>query len=321
MTQRGWLLANELRVHDTAFGFDVPVWFVSMDRIGVRHVYDIEVRDHHNFVANGIVVHNCTGQGAQRLFMKAKPKSIIDIAALTSIYRPGPLAADVDKLWMQHEHEPYDWGHPLINETLKKTRGLLVFQEGVMALANKVAGFPLAETDEVRRAIMKRSISGGEEAKRKTKELEDSIVAGAVKNGVPEPTARKMYTTITAMAGYGFNCTCGFSELICTYAPDGTLKETKQLQYVEPGDLVLSRDEKTGDDIVVPVIAKHDHGVLELVELELTSGEKVRCSWDHKFRVKETGEMLPLWLIRERGLSIVVNDAFGARSLSTSDDH
>jgi DNA polymerase III alpha subunit len=151
-------------------------------------------------------IFQCTGQGAQRLFKKAKPKSIVDIAALTSIYRPGPLAAHVDKLWLEHEQSPYDWGHPLINETLKNTRGLLVFQESVMHLVNKVSGFPMAETDEVRRAIMKRSISGGEAAKKKMQELEDKIVAGAVKNGVPEPTARKMYETICFMSGYGFNC-------------------------------------------------------------------------------------------------------------------
>lgn len=160
-----------------------------------------EVYDRGDFVG----VFQCTGPGAQRLFRKAKPKSIIDIAALTSIYRPGPLAAHVDKLWIEHEKEPYDWGHPLINETLKETRGLLVFQEGVMALANKVAGFPMNETDEVRRAIMKRSISGGEAAKKKVKELEDSFVNGCIKNGIPPETAKKAYETVCFMSGYGFN--------------------------------------------------------------------------------------------------------------------
>lgn len=150
-------------------------------------------------------IFQLTSSGAQRLFMRAKPKTIIDIAALTSIYRPGPLAANVDKLWLEHEHEPYDWGHPLINETLKETRGLLVFQEGVMALANKVAGFPMNETDEVRRAIMKRSISGGEAAKKKVKELEDSFVNGCVNNGIPYAIAKKAYETVCFMSGYGFN--------------------------------------------------------------------------------------------------------------------
>lgn len=81
----------------------------------------------------------------------------------------------------------------------------MIFQENVMSLVNKVSGFPMAETDEVRRAIMKRSISGGAAAQKKVKELEDSIVNGAVKNGVPENIARKMYENICFFSGYGFN--------------------------------------------------------------------------------------------------------------------
>ncbi len=162
-------------------------------------------------------IFQLTSQGAQRLFVKARPKTIIDIAALTSIYRPGPLAAKVDKLWLEHEKEPYDWGHPLINDTLKETRGLLVFQEGVMALANKVSGFPMEQCDEVRRAIMKRSISGGDAAKKKMQELEDSIIDGAVKNGVPRETAKKMYETICFMSGYGFNKSHAVAYAIASY--------------------------------------------------------------------------------------------------------
>jgi DNA polymerase-3 subunit alpha len=150
-------------------------------------------------------IFQLTSPGAQKLFVRAKPKNIIDIAALTSIYRPGPLAANVDKLWMKHEEDGFDWGHPLINNTLKETRGLLVFQESVMELANKVSGFPLAECDEIRRAIMKRDMSASSDQAKKTRELEDTIVAGAVKNGVPESVARKMYETICFMSGYGFN--------------------------------------------------------------------------------------------------------------------
>lgn len=183
---------------------DVKRWFdehMSLDVIDFDDQKPFEVYSEGLWAG----IFQCTGQGAQRLFKKAKPKSVIDIAALTSIYRPGPLAAKVDKLWLEHEETPYDWGHPLINETLKETRGLLVFQEGVMSLVNRVSGFPMAETDEVRRAIMKRSISGGEAAKKKTQELEDSVIKGAVKNGVPHDTAKKMYETICFMSGYGFN--------------------------------------------------------------------------------------------------------------------
>lgn len=280
---------------------------VSSRPVGKRHVFDIEVRDYHNFIANGIVVHNCTGDGAQRLFVKGKPKSIIDIATLTSIYRPGPLAANVDKLYLEaREGKEFDWGDHRINDILEKTRGLIIFQEQVMELAEKCAGFPKEQCDEVRRAIMKRSISGGEAAKKAAQETRDSFVKGCVKNGYAEAVANNLYDKILYFAGYGFNKSLYLSELINTYFQDGSFKETKEIQHIEPGDLVLSRDEESKNDIIIPVIAKHDHGVLELVEVELTTGEKVKCTWDHKFRTVETGEMVPLWLIHKQGLSITV---------------
>jgi len=178
----------------------------SLKHVGKKHVYDIEVRDHHNFVANGVVVHNCTGQGAQRLFRNAKPKNIIDVATLTSIYRPGPLAANVDKLYLAaRQGEEYDWGDRRISEILKKTDGLLIFQEQVMELAEKCAGFPKDQCDQVRRAIMKRSISGGEKAKKQAQETRDSFVKGCIVNGYSDKIANNLYDKILYFAGYGFN--------------------------------------------------------------------------------------------------------------------
>jgi hypothetical protein len=280
----------------------------SICQVGKRHVFDIEVNDTHNFIANGIVVHNCTSEGAQKFFMEAKPRSIINTACLTSVYRPGPLSAGADKLWIKHEHEHYDWGHPLINETLKETRGILVFQESVMALANKVAGFPLDQTDEVRRAIMKRSISGGEAAKQKAAELEDSFIAGAIKNSVPEETAKKAYQTILWMSGYGFNRTLHDNTLLNIYDKKGRFQQTKPISDVKPKEYLRSRVEKTKEDVYVKVIGLHDHGVLDLVEVTLTSGEKIQCTMDHKFRTIETGEMIPLYEIQSRGLSIQTSE-------------
>lgn len=183
----------------------------------------------------------------------------------------------------------------------------LIFQEQVMLLAEKCAGFPKDQCDEIRRAIMKRSISGGEAAKKTANDTRDSFVKGCVKNGYTEVVANNLYDKILYFAGYGFNRTCHFLEPVKIYNSDGTIKETKQIQHVEPGDLVKSRDEKSGEDVIVSVVTKHDHGVLELVEVELTTGQKVKCTWDHKFRTKETGEMLPLWMINKLNLSIVVN--------------
>jgi hypothetical protein len=295
-----------------------------MMSVGIRHVYDIEVRDHHNFIVNDVVVHNCTGTGAQKLFVKAKPHSIIDIATLTSIYRPGPLAAHVDKLYIKaQEGERFDWGDERISEILSTTKGLLIFQEQVMLLAEKCAGFPKDKCDEVRRAIMKRSISGGEEAKKAAQETRDSFVEGCINNGYDRAVANNLYDKILFFAGYGFNKSLYFCQPVNSYFSNGTLKQVKRLIDIEPGDLLLSRDEITRKEILVPVIAKHDHGMLELVEVELTTGEKIKCTWNHKFRVKETGEMLSLREIYSRNLSIVVEHVIASsfsrsRSINTS---
>ncbi len=150
-------------------------------------------------------IFQLTSQGAQRLFVKAKPKSVIDIATLTSIYRPGPLAANVDKLYLEADTKEFEWGDHRINDILQKTKGLIIFQEQVMELAEKCAGFPKAQCDEVRRAIMKRSISGGEAAKKASQETRDGFVKGCVANGYTEAVANNLYDKILYFAGYGFN--------------------------------------------------------------------------------------------------------------------
>jgi DNA polymerase-3 subunit alpha len=248
-------------------------------------------------------IFQLSSKGAQKFFLQAKPRSIVDIAALTSIYRPGPLAADVDKLWLKPEK--FDWGHPLPNETLKETKNLLIFQEDVMNLAHHVGGFPMEQCDEIRRAIMKRNISAGPELLAKAKKLEDDFVAGAVTKGVPESIARKIYEKILFMAGYGFN-RCIIQNQEIQVIRDGT-KSLIRLKDVLPGDFVYSRDEKTQKCICVKVKNVHYNGKKKLVQLRLKSGETVKCTLDHKFRVQETGEMLPLWEIVQKQLTIVVH--------------
>ncbi|NJO18717.1 MAG: hypothetical protein HC877_24255 [Thioploca sp.] len=112
--------------------------------------------------------------------------------------------------------------------------------------------------------------------------------------------------TISGFSGYGFNRSLHFSELIDVYTSDGNYLETKSIQDIKSGEFVRSRDEKATKDIYIKVIDNHDHGELDLVEIELETGERVKCTMNHKFRTKETGEMLPLWHILKEEYSIVV---------------
>jgi len=152
-------------------------------------------------------VFQCTSRGAQKLFTEAKPSSIVDIAVLTSIYRPGPLAAKVDQIYLDAKNhgKKFDWGHPLFDKVLGPTYNCVIFQESVMALAEHIGGFPKEKCDDVRRAIMKRDLSKGDAAIKEAQKMEDDFVAGAISKGITEATARKAYQNILWFAGYGFN--------------------------------------------------------------------------------------------------------------------
>lgn len=304
-------MAKVMSVNKSSVQFeDVKAWYDAHMAPDVIDFEDQSVYEYVYHEARWAGIFQLTSTGAQRLFKNAKPTNIIDIATLTSIYRPGPLAANVDKLYLEAKHgKDYEWPDPRIGQILKKTKGMIIFQEQVMELAEKCAGFPKDECDQVRRAIMKRSISGGEAAKKKAQETRDSFVEGCIKNGYERRVADDLYDKILYFAGYGFNKSLYFLEPLNIYNSDGSIKATMPIKDARPGMLVRSRDEKSNEDVFVEIIAKHNHGVLDLVEVELTSGEKVRCTWDHKFRTKETGEMLPLWEINEKGLSIVISAA------------
>jgi len=125
-------------------------------------------------------IFQCTGTGAQRLFVRAQPKSVIDIATLTSIYRPGPLAAKVDKLYLEAKNEgkEIEWGDKRINEILKKTFSCLTGDAKVMTDYGEFTIKEIVDQQMVGVTLP----SYNEE----TGELEQDEIVAAVCNGVKE---------------------------------------------------------------------------------------------------------------------------------------
>lgn len=248
-------------------------------------------------------IFQASSKGAQKLFMDAKPKTITDIAVITSIYRPGPLAAKVDKIYLDAKNhgKKFDWGHPLFETVLGETYNSLVFQEQVMSLAEHIGGFPKEKCDDVRRAIMKRDLSKGDAAIKEAQKMEDDFVSGAASKGIPESTARKAYQNILWFAGYGFNKSLYNLQSISIYKNGSNLQI--KISDVEPGDFVDSRDEKTGNKTKVKVKKVLNNGVKPLVRVKLKNGKEVICSMNHKFRTTN-GYVLSLAEIIQKKLSI-----------------
>ena len=178
---------------------------------------DVYERVYHSGRWGGIF--QATQKGAQRFFEQGKPRSIVDIATLTSIYRPGPLSADVHKIYLGAKANPedVDYEHPLIKKVLKNTYGTIIFQEQVMELCHVVAGFPQEDCDMIRRTIMKRSASKADAMKKQAQQLKEQFVVGCVANGLKQRLASDLYEKILFFSGYGFNKSHAVSYAIDSY--------------------------------------------------------------------------------------------------------
>ena len=136
--------------------------------------------------------------GMKEALMQMKPNHLEDIIALVALYRPGPMANIPTYNDCKHGKKEPDYLHPLLEEILKPTYGVIIYQEQVMQIAQKLSGFTAGEADILRRAM----------GKKKRQELERQkmrFIEGAVKNNINRETAASIFLKIEPFAEYGFN--------------------------------------------------------------------------------------------------------------------
>ncbi len=129
---------------------------------------------------------------------KLKPTSIKDLAAMNALYRPGPMEYIDEFIARKHGRKTFEYLHPTLEPILKETYGIMVYQEQVIQIANKIAGMTLAEADILRRAMGKKDLKAMQEQKKK-------FIDGAVKNKIPKKVAVAIFEDIDKFANYGFN--------------------------------------------------------------------------------------------------------------------
>ncbi|MDR1950514.1 MAG: DNA polymerase III subunit alpha [Spirochaetaceae bacterium] len=137
-------------------------------------------------------------EGMQSILKQAKPDKIEDLIALNALYRPGPMqyiGQFIDSKWGRQAIEYPD---PCLEDILRETYGVIVYQEQVMQVAQRVAGYSLGQADILRRAMGK-----------KKREILDQekvpFIAGAVRQGFKERDADRIFELLAPFAGYGFN--------------------------------------------------------------------------------------------------------------------
>ncbi|KOP83718.1 DNA polymerase III [Bacillus sp. FJAT-21945] len=143
-------------------------------------------------------VFQLESEGMRKVLKKLCPNSFEDIVAVNALYRPGPMENIPFFIERKHGMKKVEYPHPDLIPILENTYGVIIYQEQIMQIAAKMAGFTLGEADMLRRAVSK-----------KQKEVLDRerghFVGGALENGYNEKTANEIYDLIVRFANYGFN--------------------------------------------------------------------------------------------------------------------
>jgi DNA polymerase-3 subunit alpha len=138
--------------------------------------------------------------GMRDVLRRYQPNSIEDLTALNALYRPGPIQGGMidDFIERKHGRRKIEYELPELKEILAETLGVIVYQEQVMQIANKLAGYSLGEADLLRRAMGKKKPE--EMAKQR-----ERFVQGATQRNFPSKKIEKIFDLMAQFAGYGFN--------------------------------------------------------------------------------------------------------------------
>lgn len=165
-----------------------------------------------------------TGAGARKFCLEAQPDNITDLSVVTAIYRPGPLKANVHKMYVQAKNDAGNnpdnvkYDHPAIKEVLGSTYGFIAFQEQFMLLAQKLAGFTPGESDAMRKTLVKKDLTSLDKKADEKVALETKFIDGCVNiSGLDRKKAKELFDKIAFFSLYGFNLSHSVSYVIDSY--------------------------------------------------------------------------------------------------------
>lgn len=138
------------------------------------------------------------GEGITDATRKIKPSNFADITAITSLYRPGPMANIPDFTKRKHGESPVEYLLPDTKKVLEETYGIMVYQEQVMGIASIISGYSLGEADMLRRAM-------GKKIKEEMDQHRERFVKGAVERGHDQKKSEELFELMYKFADYGFN--------------------------------------------------------------------------------------------------------------------
>ena len=212
--------------------------------------------------------------GMKDILRRFKPEKLEDLTALNALYRPGPLGGGMIDDFIKRKHGQTDvtYDLPELREILEETLGVILYQEQVQQIANKLAGYSLAEGDLLRRAM----------GKKKQKEMEaqrEKFIAGARARGFDARKTARIFDLMVKFAGYGFNKAHSAAYAILAYQT-GYLKANYPVCFMSA---LLTSEINNSDKIVKYINECRDLGIkilppdINVSDLHFTpSGPEIR---------------------------------------------
>ena len=219
---------------------------LKMDFLGLRNLNDIKkalqyVKENHGVdidfehsnyddqnvyklltTGNTKAIFQVESGGFQKFLKELRPTCIEDIIAGVSLYRPGPMDSIPRYVRNKHNPECVTYDHPILEPILNVTYGCIVYQEQVMRIVQDMAGYTLGQADMVRRMMGKKKLEAMQKEKAvflygKPAENGKPAIDGALKRGVDEEVASKIWSEMESFASYAFNKSHAAAYALITY--------------------------------------------------------------------------------------------------------
>jgi len=204
---------------------------------------NIEDKEVYNYISTGetLGLFQIESAGMQDLAKKLKPDGFEDVIAMLALYRPGPMESGMldDFVERKHGRAEITYMFPELEEILKPTYGVIVYQEQVMQIVQTIGGFSLGGADLVRRGM-------GKKDQELLDKLKVEFVEGAVKNDYEEEKSGALFDLILKFAGYGFNKSHSAAYAMITFY-------TSYLKYYYPTEFmaaILTLEKNNTDKVV-----------------------------------------------------------------------
>ncbi|MBI1975062.1 MAG: DNA polymerase III subunit alpha [Parcubacteria group bacterium] len=185
------VIKNATRIIKKISGEDIDLDSVGFDD---PEVYKLLSR------GETVGVFQLESSGMTHFLKELKPSHIEDVVAMVSLYRPGPLDAGMIPEYIARKHgkKKIEYFDPRVEQTLKETYGIIVYQEQLMKIAQDICGFTMAQADTLRKAV-------GKKIKKLLDEQRERFTAGAIAHGMTKEKATRLWEFVEPFARYGFN--------------------------------------------------------------------------------------------------------------------